>query len=148
MQDSRTHLDLLYSNSMWRQSSMPTSILMELLLSGGMRYECTHRSFSLDTSASRREMVKRTKYLLQRQFAREGDAARSPEFHVDALVTLILLLDVLEVKVERLRLAHLSRCSEFLRQGQKLMMVPSIVEELYAKRKQDALVSQSWQLTC
>lgn len=29
-----SHLDLLYSNSMWRQSSMPTSILIELLTSG------------------------------------------------------------------------------------------------------------------
>ena len=29
-----THLDLLYSNSMWRQSSMPTSILSELFISG------------------------------------------------------------------------------------------------------------------
>ena len=58
-----THFDLLYSNSMCRQSSIPTSILMELLLSGGMRYECTHISLSFVTSAIRREMVTRTKYL-------------------------------------------------------------------------------------
>jgi hypothetical protein len=31
------HLDLLYSNSICKQSSIPTSILMELLLSGGIR---------------------------------------------------------------------------------------------------------------
>lgn len=30
----KTYLDLLYSNSMWRQSSIPTSILMEELSSG------------------------------------------------------------------------------------------------------------------
>ena len=58
-----THLDLLYSNSMCRQSSIPTSILIELLLSGGMRYECTHRSFSFVTSAILREMVTLMKYL-------------------------------------------------------------------------------------
>ena len=29
-----TDLDLLYSNSMWRQSSIPTSILRELIMSG------------------------------------------------------------------------------------------------------------------
>ena len=57
------HFDLLYSNSMCRQSSMPTSILIELLLSGGMRYECTHRSFSFVTSAILREMVTLMKYL-------------------------------------------------------------------------------------
>lgn len=58
-----THLDLLYSNSMCRQSSIPTSILIELLLSGGMRKECTHKSFSLVTSAILREMVTLMKYL-------------------------------------------------------------------------------------
>jgi len=31
---ANAHFDLLYSNSMCRQSSMPTSILMELLASG------------------------------------------------------------------------------------------------------------------
>lgn len=35
----RTHLDLLYSNSICKQSSIPTSILIELLLSGGIRNE-------------------------------------------------------------------------------------------------------------
>jgi len=34
-----TDLDLLYSNSMCKQSSIPTSILIELLMSGGMRKE-------------------------------------------------------------------------------------------------------------
>lgn len=58
-----THLDLLYSNSMCRQSSIPTSIFMELLLSGGMRNECTHISLSFVTSAIRREIVTRTRYL-------------------------------------------------------------------------------------
>jgi hypothetical protein len=33
----RTDFDLLYSNSIWRQSSIPTSILIELLESGGIR---------------------------------------------------------------------------------------------------------------
>lgn len=42
-----THFALLYSNSMCRQSSMPTSILMLVLESGGMRYEWTHSSRSL-----------------------------------------------------------------------------------------------------
>jgi len=113
---------------------MPTSILIELLLSGGMRYECTHKSFSLDTSASRREMVKRTKYLLpdvsMRSGRDSGTAAGAPEFHIDPLVALVLLLDVLEVKVECLRLTHVPWCSELLRQRQKLVVVSSVVEEL------------------
>lgn len=37
------YLDLAYSNSMWRQSSMPTSILMLLLISGAF---CTLRTCS------------------------------------------------------------------------------------------------------
>lgn len=57
------YLDLLYSNSMWRQSSIPTSILIELLPSGGMTYECTQMSCSLTTSAIRRRIVTLTKYL-------------------------------------------------------------------------------------
>ncbi len=61
--NEHTHLDLLYSNSMCRQSSIPTSILIELLLSGGIRYECTHRSFSLVTSAILLEIVTLMKYL-------------------------------------------------------------------------------------
>ncbi len=44
---------------------MPTSILIELLLSGGIRKECTQRSFSFTTSAIRREIVTRTKYLIR-----------------------------------------------------------------------------------
>jgi hypothetical protein len=58
-----TDLDLLYSNSMCKQSSIPTSILMELLLSGGMRKEWTQISLSFTTSAMRRAMVTRMKYL-------------------------------------------------------------------------------------
>lgn len=61
-----THLLLLYSNSICRQSSIPTSILIELLLSGGMRYECTHMSFSFATSAIRLETDTRMKYLDRR----------------------------------------------------------------------------------
>lgn len=34
LQPCKPYLDLLYSNSMWRQSSIPTSILMEELSSG------------------------------------------------------------------------------------------------------------------
>lgn len=41
------HLDLLYSNSMWRQSSIPTSILMLLLISGSFDELCTQKSKSL-----------------------------------------------------------------------------------------------------
>ena len=36
-----THLDLLYSNSMCRQSSIPTSILIELVASGSSVATCT-----------------------------------------------------------------------------------------------------------
>jgi hypothetical protein len=61
--DTVTHLDLLYSNSMCKQSSIPTSILMELLLSGGMRKEWTQISLSFTTSAMRRAIVTRMKYL-------------------------------------------------------------------------------------
>lgn len=59
-----THFDLLYSNSICRQSSIPTSILIALFVSGGMRYECTQRSRSFTTSPIRLEIVTRTKYLL------------------------------------------------------------------------------------
>ncbi len=42
---------------------MPTSIFIELLLSGGMRNECTQMSLSFTTSAILRDIVTRMKYL-------------------------------------------------------------------------------------
>jgi hypothetical protein len=60
---ARSYFDLLYSNSICRQSSIPTSILIELLLSGGILNECTQRSFSLFTSAIRLDIETRMKYL-------------------------------------------------------------------------------------
>ena len=62
-----TCFDLLYSNSICRQSSIPTSILIALLLSGGIRYEWTQTSLSFVTSAIRRETVARIKYLVKFQ---------------------------------------------------------------------------------
>ena len=57
--------------------------------------------------------------------------ARWPQLHVDTLVTLELLLDVLEVEIKRLGLPHLPWRSEFLRKWQKFMMVASVVEQLW-----------------
>jgi len=58
----RWYLLFEYSNSICRQSSIPTSILMELFVSGGIRYEYTQISFSLITSAILLAHVTRTKY--------------------------------------------------------------------------------------
>ena len=75
--DKRTHFDLLYSNSICKQSSIPTSILIELLLSGGMRKECTHMSFSLTTSCIRRDIETRTKYLNLMSMVERADRKRT-----------------------------------------------------------------------
>lgn len=96
---------------------MPTSILIELLLSGGMRKECTHRSFSFTTSAILREIDTRMKYLQWSlgKIRSAGDTDKSiPQLDIDALVTFELLLDVLELKVECLRGAHLAWSSQLL----------------------------------
>ena len=132
-----THFDLLYSNSMCKQSSIPTSILMELLLSGGIRYECTQRSFSFVTSAIRFDIVSLMKYLewmsewRNYEYARPQDASRkyAPQLDINALVALKLLLDILEEEIKGLSLTHLSWCCQFLRKRQELVMVPAIVEE-------------------
>ncbi len=58
-----THLDLLYSNSIWRQSSIPTSILMEELSSGNVLSVCTTISISLLISFILLLIVARRKYL-------------------------------------------------------------------------------------
>ena len=60
---TRTHFDLLYSNSIWRQSSMPTSILMLLLSSGYCASVWTTMSCSLTKSLNRFTTVTRKKYL-------------------------------------------------------------------------------------
>lgn len=58
-----THLDLLYSNSMCKQSSMPTSIFMGEFISGYEDKVWTIISISLTTSEILRITVTRKKYL-------------------------------------------------------------------------------------
>jgi len=58
-----TYLDLLYSNSIWRQSSIPTSILMDELSSEYEHSVCTTISISLLISLSLLLIVARRKYL-------------------------------------------------------------------------------------
>ena len=58
-----TYLDLLYSNSMCKQSSMPTSILMLVFISGYWESECTAMSISRTRSDKRRTIVTRSRYL-------------------------------------------------------------------------------------
>lgn len=89
-------------------------------------------SFSFWTSAIRRAIVTRMKYLHKRR--NQEDVRRSgpgrwkevrgeleveirdkPQLDVDPLVALVLLLYVLEVEVEGLSLTHLSWGGEFLR---------------------------------
>jgi len=60
---SHTYFDLLYSNSIWRQSSIPTSILMELFTSGYVASWWTIRSYSFTMSDSRLTIVTFRKYL-------------------------------------------------------------------------------------
>ncbi len=78
----RTYFDLLYSNSICKQSSIPTSIFIELLLSGGMRNECTQISRSFTTSAILRDIVTRTKYLhaMGKKGRRTAGASRKNNF--------------------------------------------------------------------
>ena len=64
--DYSTYLDLLYSNSICRQSSMPTSILILLLSSGYWDSVCTMMSCSLTKSLRRLTTVTRRKYLVAR----------------------------------------------------------------------------------
>jgi hypothetical protein len=111
-----THFDLLYSNSMCKQSSIPTSILMELFESGGIRNEWTQMSRSFTISAIRLWIVTRKKYLEQivRDIRCQFILNVIPKLDVDPLVGLMLLLDVLEEEVERLCLSHLSGRSELL----------------------------------
>ena len=58
-----THFDLLYSNSICRQSSIPTSILMLLLSSGYCDNVWTMISCSRTKSLNRFTTVTRRKYL-------------------------------------------------------------------------------------
>ena len=94
---------------MCRQSSMPTSILIELLLSGGMRKECTLISLSFTTSDIRRDIVTRIKYLAQRKVRRryiDHERRYAPQLDVNTQVALILLLNIFEQEVKCLRLSN------------------------------------------
>lgn len=77
----KSYLDLLYSNSMWRQSSIPTSILMEELSSGYVLSVCTTMSVSLLMSFSRLITVARRKYL---QTKREQKQL-FPRYHIETI---------------------------------------------------------------
>lgn len=123
----RTHFDLLYSNSMCRQSSIPTSILILLFVSGGIRKEWTHISRSFTTSPILLVTVILTKYL-QNQNQRVSHAISNtngverirqsiPEFDVDSTVTFVLFLNILEVEIEGLSTSHFSWCDQFLNLG-------------------------------
>lgn len=81
---------------------------------GGSSEQCVH---ARDKSSGERDGAQ----------AREQDA---PQLDVDAVVALVLLLDVLELKVERLRRAHLARGRELLHERQELVVVAAVVEEL------------------
>ena len=59
----RSYFDLLYSNSICRQSSMPTSIFMLLFMSGYWESVWTTMSCSFTTSVNRFTIVTRRKYL-------------------------------------------------------------------------------------
>jgi len=61
---------------------MPTSILIALLLSGGILNECTQMSLSLLTSAIRLEIETRMKYLCPsvKRFARQGEVRSHRSF--------------------------------------------------------------------
>lgn len=50
-----------------------------------------------------------------------------PEFDVLTRVRFVRFLHMRELKVKCLRLAHLTRPSQVLHQGYKLMMVPSVI---------------------
>ena len=56
------------------------------------------------------------------------DGPDAPELDVDALVALVLLLDVLEAEVERLGLPELAWARELLGKRQELVVVVAVVE--------------------
>lgn len=57
-------------------------------------------------------------------------ANKIPQLHVDAVIGLVLFLDVLEVEWEGLRMLEFAGGCEFLDQRQEFVMVSTIVEHL------------------
>lgn len=63
--------------------------------------------------------------------ARDCDADKVAQLDVDAVVRLVLLLDVLEVEVEGLRVLQLPRRGELLVQREELVVVAAVKEHFY-----------------
>ncbi|KAL8303673.1 hypothetical protein RB597_004906 [Gaeumannomyces tritici] len=63
-------------------------------------------------------------------FSRITSAMRRETLDVDTAVRLVLLLDVLEVEVERLRVLQLARRGQLLDERQELVVVPAVEEHL------------------
>lgn len=62
---------------------------------------------------------------------RHGDAHKVAQLDVDAVVGLVLLLDVLEVEVEGLGVLQLARGGKLLHQREELVVIAAIKEHLY-----------------
>lgn len=80
----------------------------------------------------RRDIVTRMKYLARGREEKAGprySQRNEPQLDVDAQVALILLLNVFEHKVERLRLSKFSRGSDFLRERKEFLVVTAVVKQ-------------------
>ncbi|TLD22838.1 hypothetical protein PspLS_07353 [Pyricularia sp. CBS 133598] len=64
-------------------------------------------------------------------FSRMTSAMRRDTLDVDAVVGLVLLLDVLEVEVKGLRVLQLARGGKLLHQREELVVVAAVKEHLY-----------------
>eukprot|EP01137_Pigoraptor_chileana_P004644 Opistho-2@46575 len=120
MTSRRWYFDLLYSNSMWRQSSMPTSILIELFMSGRSCSWCTHRSSSFTTSDRRRTIVTRTKYRSLTLMPLYDPCCFSTFVNSNGYVTFP---------------GEIPRGRQFLYKRHKLVVVAPVVKQLYLTNK-------------
>lgn len=61
---------------------------------------------------------------------REGGSDEVSQLHIDSIVGLVLLFDVFEVEGECLWVMQFARGCEFLNQGEKFIMIATIIEHL------------------
>lgn len=59
-----------------------------------------------------------------------SDAYEVTELHIDAVVRLVLLLDVLKVEIECLGVLQLAGCRKLLAEGEELVVVSPVEEHL------------------
>lgn len=147
-----SYFDLLYSNSICKQSSIPTSILIGEFTSGYDERVWTTSSTSRAMSVNLLEIVTRRKYLNNLCLAERLNSIHKPQSNIGPGVGFIRLLNIYKFERVTAALNQISWTSKIFDKWCKFMMVSPILIQFNFTNKLDfdSLMFQfhTWFLQC